>query len=106
MDEKKLGGLLGLAVRAGQAKLGSGPALDALRADRAGLILLDEGASDNTGKRFRDACRFHQVPLCVLPVGMIGRCTGRGNAMAAALLKGGMAETLLGLCRSDIIKSE
>ncbi len=106
MDEKKFGGLLGLAVRAGQTKLGAGPALDTLRADRAGLILLDEDASENAGKRFRDACRFHQVPLCVLPAGMIGRCTGRGNAMAAALLKGGMAETLLGLCRSDIMINE
>lgn len=106
MDEKKLSGLLGLALRAGQAKIGTGRALDALRAGKAGLILLDERASDNTRKRFEDSCRFYAVACCVFPPNLIGRSVGKEDTMAVALLKGGMAETLLGLCRGDIIKSE
>lgn len=106
MDEKKLIGMLGLAVKAGQAQLGAGRALDAVRGGKAGLMLLDEEASPNTKKRFADSCRFYQVECCLLPPGLIGRATGKADTKAAALLKGGMAEMLLGLCRRDIIKSE
>ena len=106
MDDKKIGGMIGLAVKARQAQLGAGRALDCLRAGKAGLLLLDEAASDNTRKRFTDACASHEVELLMLPPGLLGQAAGKTDTMVAALLKGSMADRLRGMGRSDIMDNE
>ena len=106
MDEKKIGGMIGLAVKARQAQLGAGRALDCLRAGKAGLLLLDETASDNTRKRFTDACASHEVECLMLPPGLLGQAAGKSDTMVAALLKGGLADRLRGMSRSDIMDNE
>lgn len=106
MDEKKIGGMIGLAVKARQAQLGAGRALDCLRADKAGLLLLDGAASDNTRKRFTDACASHKVECLILSPGLLGQAAGKTDTMVAALLKGGMADRLRGMGREDIINNE
>lgn len=103
MDEQKFIGMLGLAVKARQAQLGAGRALDSIRANKAALVLLDEEASDNTRKRFENACLFHEVECLILPPGLLGRAAGKSDAMVAAILKGGMAERLRGMGRDDIM---
>ena len=55
-------GYLGLAVRAGQAALGSSLALRDIRDGRAAVALIDEGASENTRKKLSDACAFRCSP--------------------------------------------
>lgn len=106
MDEQKVAGMIGLAVRARQAQLGAGRALDCLRAGKAGLLLLDDAVSDNTRKRFTDACTSHEVESLMLPPGLLGQAAGRMDTMVAALLKGGLADRLRGMGRSDIIDEE
>jgi ribosomal protein L7Ae-like RNA K-turn-binding protein len=81
-------GLMGLASRSGQIILGAEMALQEIRAGRAGLVLLDEGASEGTKKKILDACAYRSVPVHMLPTGEISRACGKEDRMAAAVKRG------------------
>ncbi len=91
---EKLKGFLGLAVRAGMAAPGGAMALDAIRSGRAGVVLIDERASDNTRKKLVDACVFRRVRWAVLPAGWIADACGKGDLMAVCVRKGGLADRI------------
>ena len=97
MVEKVLTGLLGLAMRSGQLMAGAERALEDIRHKRAGLLLLDEGASQNTAKRLTDACQTHQVRCLRLPDNLLGQAIGKQGAMAATLLPGGLCDKVQGV---------
>ena len=90
-------GLLGLCSRSGQIILGADLALREIKAGRAALVLLDEGASDGTKKKISDACAFRHVPLHMLPEGELSRACGREDRMAAAVKKGKLCQRMLEL---------
>ena len=94
MLDQKLRGLLGLATRAGQMLIGSGRALEHVRQEKSNLVFLDETASDNTRKRFTDACQSHQADCKVLSKGVLGQAIGKPGTMVAAVLPGGIADKL------------
>ncbi len=83
----KLKGYLGLAVRSGQAALGANMVLEQIRSGKAGVVLIDEDASDNTRKKLSDACAFRNVDLHILPAGLIAASCGKGDRMAAGVGK-------------------
>ena len=87
-------GLMGLASWAGQITLGAEMALQEIRAGRAGLVLLDEGASDGTKKKILDACAYREVPVHMMPEGEISRACGRDGRMAAAVKKGRLCQRM------------
>ena len=87
-------GLLGLACRAGQAALGAESALLLIRADQAGLALIDEEASEGTKKKILDACRYRSVEAHMLPAGEISRACGKDGRMAAAVKKGQLCQRM------------
>lgn len=90
-------GLLGLCARSGQIILGADLALREIRAGRAGLALLDEGASDGTKKKIADACAYRNVPLYMLPKEELSRATGKEDRMAAAVRPGRLCSKLMEL---------
>lgn len=90
-------GLLGLACRAGQTALGADLALKEIRSGRAGLALLDEGASEGTKKKISDACAYRGVALHMLPEGEISLACGRDGRMAAAVKPGKLCQRMLEL---------
>lgn len=94
---EKLKGYLGLAVRAGQAALGSSLALRDIREGRAAVVLIDEGASGNTRKKLGDACAFRRVPCMTVPSGWIGDSCGGGDWMAVSVRRGGLADSIIRL---------
>ena len=94
-------GLLGLASRAGQIILGADLALREIRADRAGLVLLDAGASEGTRKKILDACAYRGVQAYILPVDALSRACGKEGRMAAALKKGKLCERIRELLDSE-----
>ena len=98
MAANGLAGLLGLATRAGLMIPGGERALQAVRQDKAALILLDEGASANTRKRFEDAATSHHTPLHILPPGLLEAATGKAKAMVAALPQGGLTDKVRKAC--------
>jgi len=88
-------GFLGLAMRAGKVHAGEGAALECVRAGEAGVLLLDDGASANTRKRFLDACSFRPCPVAFAEQGALGQSIGRPGRMAAAVEKGPFSGHLL-----------
>ena len=94
MDEKKLFGLLGLCMRAGQLALGTDMTVRAVRSGRAALLLMDGGASENLRKKLKDASVYRKVPLFELEAGFLDRAAGQSGKMAAAVLSGTLAEQM------------
>ena len=94
MDEKRLRGLMGLCVRAGQGVFGEDSCLKAARSGQAALMLLDGGISENTAEKYRSACERAGIPIRTMPEGMLGEATGKpGKAMAVR--PGSFAEQMI-----------
>ena len=100
MDEKKLAGLLGLSLRAGQLKTGTDAVVDSIRRGQAKLVLISSASSDNTRKKLKDACTFRNVPFYELEDGLIPKALGR-DVSAAAVINGSFYEGLLSLLNAE-----
>ncbi len=94
MNEKALRGALGLAFRAGQLIPGAEKTLMAIRDGRAGLILVDEGASDNTRKKLSDGCAHRNIPWHQTLRAFWVRPLEDQGAGAAAILTGGISDKI------------
>ena len=97
----RLHGLLGLAQRAGRLVTGMDNTLAAIRTGKAQLVLVDESAAENTGKKLTDACIYYHVPLLKLPQDLLSYATGRDGRMMGALTDRGFAEKVKGLMAAD-----
>ena len=95
MDEKRLKGLLGLCIKSGNAVFGEDGCRRAISRDECGILLLDGSASDNTRKRYASQCRGKEVPLFILPEGLMHATTGR-ECMAMGIRKGSLLEQVTG----------
>ncbi len=95
MDEKRLKGLLGLAVRAGQAVFGEDGCRKAIRNGNGGMLLLDVKASENTRRRYEAACSFNGTRMVILPEGLLGEATGKPGA-AMYLKEGSFKDQVTG----------
>ncbi len=90
-------GLLGLASRAGQITLGAEMALREIKAGKAALALVDDGASEGTKKKIADACAYRNVPMHMLPEGELSAACGKDGRMAAAVKPGKLCQRMLEL---------
>ena len=94
MDEKRLRGLMGLSVRAGQAVFGEDGCLWLLRSDGCGVLLMDETISDTAKERYLGVCERAGVRAAVLSENLLFFATGRpGKAMAVC--SGPLAEQIV-----------
>ena len=91
--------MLGIAMRAGQLTLGTDGVLGSIAAGKARLILLDEAASDNTKKKFRDSCAFYGVELFETAPDRLGFAIGKPGRMSAAVAKGTLGDKLHALAQ-------
>ncbi|MDO4837390.1 MAG: ribosomal L7Ae/L30e/S12e/Gadd45 family protein [Clostridia bacterium] len=96
MNEKRLCGLMGLCVRARQATFGMDGCLQAIRTEKAGVVLLDGEASEGTRQKYEAACEHHGIPLVILPQGLLQEATGR-SGVAMAVAPGGLADQIRSL---------
>ncbi|MBR4634753.1 MAG: 50S ribosomal protein L7ae [Clostridia bacterium] len=85
MNDKnsKLSSALGFAMKAGKLAVGEFAAERAVKAGKAFLMVVDEAASDNTQKQWRDAAEFRDLALVTVPD--MGKAIGRPGRMAAAV---------------------
>lgn len=95
MNEQKVSGLLGLALRSGKVTLGANQAVTVVRSGRAMAVLMDISASENTIKLLRNSCQHHGVPLVETSAGMIDRATGKQGRKAAALLHSDISKEII-----------
>ena len=98
----QLRGFLGLCGRAGQVTMGQDACVDAVRAENAALVLMDESSAPTTRKRFSDSCASHRVPLYSVPKGFIAQALGKDGRMTVTVKRGRMAQKLLELLREEI----
>ena len=94
MDEKRLCGLMGLCVRAGQAVFGEDGCRKAIANGECGILLADEGMSENTRKRYEGLCEREEVLMKELPEGLLEEATGRPG-VAMAIKTGSFAEQII-----------
>ena len=91
-------GLMGLCVRARQAVFGEDGCMKSIRSGQCGALLLDAGASAATREKYRGACQRAGTALIELPEDLLMEATGRPG-VAMAVIKGGLAEQLIGLMK-------
>ena len=91
--------MLGIAMRAGALTLGTDGVLTAISSGSAKFVLLDELASDNTKKKFRDSCAFYGVELYETAADRLGFAIGKPGRMCAAIAKGPLGGKLHDLAR-------
>ena len=86
----------GLAVRAQKTLFGEESCLEAVRKHRAKLLFLDKDASENTKKRFENACQHHQTPLWLFDRAHadLACAAGRGGGKVFVLIDAGFARKL------------
>ncbi len=98
MTEAKLGGLLGLARRAGLLSVGHDAALGALQAKRARLLLLAADASDRLfAEMERAAARFSPETALVRTTASmqaLGHFIGKKNVAVLSVDDDGFAERI------------
>ena len=100
MNDRKLAGLLGFAVKARQAAAGADACRILIRSGKCGVLLLDEAAGPNTRKKAEDLCRQAETPLSILTPGLIEQATGKGS-MLLGIQKGSFSEGILRLTKDS-----
>lgn len=98
---RQVKGFLGLCGRAGQVTLGQDACVQAVRAETAALVLMDDASAPTTRKRFTDSCTSHGVPLYGVPPGLISQALGKDGRMTVTVKAGKMARKLLELLREE-----
>ena len=102
IESSRFYGMLGIAMRAGQLKLGEFGVTQAIAKGKAALVLVDESASPNTKKRIQDACVYRKIPLFETIDGELSRASGKPDRMSAAVTAGSICTDLLRLaCAED-----
>ena len=94
IDKEAFYSMLGIAMRAGVLTLGTDGVLAEIAARRVAIVLLDEAASENTKKRFRDSCAFYSAELFETAQDRLGFAVGKPGRMCAAVAKGPLGEKL------------
>ena len=83
MNETKLKGMMGLALRARHAAAGTDTCERLIHSGRCGVLLLDDAVSENTRKKAETWCRHAGTRMILMPAGMIAEATGRDTMMLA-----------------------
>ena len=94
MDERRMKGLMGLCVRAGQAVFGEDGCRRSITGGQCGILLLDGGISENSRKRYEDLCAYTETRMAVLPEGLLEEATGKPGA-AMAVKEGSFSELMI-----------
>ncbi len=97
MNENALKGMLGLAMRAGFVVLGTDMALTAVRKKTVRVLLIDEGASDNTKKKVLDAASFYNLPYFMVREDLLNEACGKDGRAVAAVKNGSFAQKIISM---------
>ncbi len=84
--KKNTMGVIGLAARARGIAIGSNQVLEAVRGNKAKLVLIASDVSDNTKKNLTDKSTYYSVKFTVADVTAeeLGRMVGHSNTAAIA----------------------
>lgn len=95
-DYLKLLSFLSLAKKSGNLKSGEFQAIEAVKTQRAGVVIIAEDASDNTKKLFTDKSNYREIPVIVFSTKEdLGRAIGKDLTASLAIVDDGMAKAFL-----------
>lgn len=100
---RKFYSLLGLCKRSGNVAAGETAAEQAVRKEKAALLVLAEDASANTKKKFRNSAAYYGIPL--VETGRkeeLGRAIGAEQRSILAVTEEGFARKLEALAEGQI----
>jgi len=97
IDNQAFYSMLGIAMRAGVLTMGTDGVLAAIAAGKAGLVLLDDGASENTQKKLNDCCAYYGAQIVTTQKDALGFAVGKPGRMCAAVAKGTLCDKLKAL---------
>ena len=80
MTNKKLSGLLGLAMKAGKVVFGTEACITDINKKKVKLLIVAEDAADRTKTNFRNLCKDNEIPIYeVLKIEEISQAIGKDN---------------------------
>ena len=94
MNERRMKGLMGLCVRAGEAVFGEDGCRKAIAGGQCGFLLADGNISMNSRKRYMELCERTGTRMVLLPPGLLAEATGKPGA-AMAVKKGPFSEQMI-----------
>lgn len=95
INERKVLGTLGLAMKAGNVVSGEFMTEKAIRDGRAELVMVAADASANTKKKFSDSCYFYHVPYVEFSdKDTLGNAVGKKFRASLAVTDRGFAASL------------
>lgn len=87
---------LGMAVRAGQGKIGQEAVLAAIRERKASLVIMAADTGANGAKKVADKCAYYGVPLAKgVDRVTLGIACGRSQVVTIAITDPGFAQRIL-----------
>lgn len=94
MNDRALS-MIGIAVKARKAVSGEFQTEDAVRSQKASLVIVANDASENTKKLFRNKCAFYQTDLVFYGnKESLGRCMGKEYRASLAITDEGLAKAI------------
>lgn len=95
IQQNKVLGTLGLAMRGGNIACGEFLTEEAIRSKKAKLVIVAEDASENTKKKFRNSCRYYRVPFALFgSKETLGKAVGKEFRASMAVLNPGFAASI------------
>ena len=93
MEQDRVLSLIGLATKAGKCASGEFMTENETKSGKAALVIVAEDASDNTKKKFRDMCKFYEVPIYFYgDKDTLGHAMGKEFRASLAILDEGFAK--------------
>jgi ribosomal protein L7Ae-like RNA K-turn-binding protein len=87
--------LLGLAIRARRATVGSDSVLPLIQSNRAKLVILAVDVGSNAEKKYRDKCAFYHIPMVFIGTrSELGNACGKDQSVVVAVTDPGFAAKL------------
>lgn len=103
--DRKLWGMLSLAMKSGSLAVGEGRATDAVRSGKASMIILSDDASANTSKKFSNMGDFRNLPVISFADRYrLGHTIGKKFAVVVAVCDKGFSDNIMKILLTDIKK--
>ncbi len=87
--------MLGIAMKSGNLVSGENMTHEAIRNNKAKLVIISNDASDNTKKKFKNASEYYNVPYIIyFDMDTLGRAVGKAARSSMAVTDEGIVKSL------------
>ncbi len=86
---------LGFAKKAGKLVSGAGNSENAIKSNKALLVLISGTSSANTQKHFSDMASYRNIPIYILEGDKLGSAIGREEHKTVCIMDAGFASVII-----------